>query len=401
MNQENRYLGAREKVFWLLDQTAPVHLVMAAEMTGTVSVEQWRSALDCLQKRHPLLSVCIENNGYRRPRFRHVGSMPIPLRWVDHMDMEEEIAREVSMPFDSQNAPLMRAALLQKGKKTLLIFSLHHSIGDGTAGLFLIRDLLASVSGKRLDPLPMPPAIDVLLNLPEPDEKEKGPETPPDFNRDGQTTARAEVLKLSGEFTSKLLDRSRKEDASVHGALCTAFMKAYRRVVMEGNTKTAIKVISPYSIRQAIGGREDLCLYFGSKPFLFHQEENTSFWDLARFARNALKGADVQDVQKGYQTLQQWVFSDKLSTGRLSDLLQFNVARELMVSNLVRWPFETDFPSLKLESVLGPVNLPGHPGEYTVSAITSNGSLGLVSAARSPAASLLPATVDILQAALL
>ncbi len=89
-------------------------------------------------------------------------------------------------------------------------------------------------------------------------------------------------------------------------------MKAYRRVVKEGNTKTAIKVISPYSIRQAIGAREDLCLYFGSKPVLSHQQDgNTSFWDLARFANNALKGADVQDVQKGYHTLQQWVFSDK------------------------------------------------------------------------------------------
>ncbi len=66
MNQENRRLGAREKSSGL-DQTAPVHLVMAAEMTGDVTVEQWRSALDCLQKRHPLLSVRIENNGYRRP----------------------------------------------------------------------------------------------------------------------------------------------------------------------------------------------------------------------------------------------------------------------------------------------------------------------------------------------
>ncbi len=73
-----------------------------------------------------------------------------------------------------------------------------------------------------------------------------------------------------------------------------------------------------------------------------------------------------------------------------------------MVSNLVRWPFETDFLVVETGKRAGACKFySGNPGEYTVSAITSNGSLGLVSAARAPAASLLPATVDILQAALL
>src|ERR1700733_13386281 len=132
---DNRPLGAREKVFWLLDQTIPVHLVMAAEMTGSMAIRQWRSALDDLQKRHPLLSVCIEDNSYRHPRFRRVEGMEIPLRRVTGSgEVGKEMATELSMPFETHNAPLMRTALLQKDNSTALILSIHHSIGDGVSG---------------------------------------------------------------------------------------------------------------------------------------------------------------------------------------------------------------------------------------------------------------------------
>jgi hypothetical protein len=401
MKHENRALGAREKVFWLLDQAVQVHLVMAAEMTGSMPIQQWRSSLDDVQKRHPLLSVCIESNGYRYPHFRHVEGMQIPLRIVNgSLDVEQEMAWELSTPIEWQNAPLLRTALLQKDNRTTFILALHHSIGDGVSGNFIIRDLLSALTGKKLDPLPMPPSIDGLLKLPDPPEKQGRPESIPVLTRDHQMTPVVHVLKLPGDLTAKLLDRSRKEGTTVHGALCTAFMKAHKQLLKKGKITAPFRVVSPYTLRQAIGAGEGVCLYFGAKTTLFEQDNDIPFWDLARYARNELTGADLLDIQKGYETLQQQVFSTRLSTERLSDFLQINYTRELMMSNLVRWPFGTDFGSLKLETVLGPINLSGNPGEYTIGAITTNGALSFASATLSPAVSLLPATVDILHSAL-
>jgi rhodanese-related sulfurtransferase len=65
-----RSLGSFEEFFWLIDQNRPIHFVLAARVQGATTAAQWRYALDLVQQRHPLLSVCIETNGSSRPHFR-------------------------------------------------------------------------------------------------------------------------------------------------------------------------------------------------------------------------------------------------------------------------------------------------------------------------------------------
>jgi hypothetical protein len=117
MNTINRPLGAMEKLFWLLDQTSQVHFVIAAEIIGTRAIGSWREALDAVQLRHPFLCVSIDNNGFVHPSFHHENGTKIPLRVVEKdasNRWETELENELAMPFDSTQAPLVRAVLVQQ-----------------------------------------------------------------------------------------------------------------------------------------------------------------------------------------------------------------------------------------------------------------------------------------------
>jgi hypothetical protein len=49
-----RYLGPSEGYFWLGNQSSWKHFVIAAQITGTTTASAWRTALDAVQRRHPL-----------------------------------------------------------------------------------------------------------------------------------------------------------------------------------------------------------------------------------------------------------------------------------------------------------------------------------------------------------
>jgi hypothetical protein len=55
-----RPLGSFEHLFWLIDQSHPVHFAVTAEVEGDISPRDWRQALNRVQDRHPLLNVSIE-----------------------------------------------------------------------------------------------------------------------------------------------------------------------------------------------------------------------------------------------------------------------------------------------------------------------------------------------------
>ena len=84
-----RSLGSLEHLFWLLDQHHFVHFAVTALISGETSPRDWRRALDRLQKRHPILSVCIDAEPDSVPSFRQVDVAPIPrelrrLPWRHH-----------------------------------------------------------------------------------------------------------------------------------------------------------------------------------------------------------------------------------------------------------------------------------------------------------------------------
>src|SRR5215470_4478451 len=94
-----RSLGSLEHLFWLLDQHHFVHFAVTALISGETSPRDWRNALDRLQKRHPILSVCIDGEPDSVPVFRQAGAIPRPLRIVEdepELRGEAEVGNELA-----------------------------------------------------------------------------------------------------------------------------------------------------------------------------------------------------------------------------------------------------------------------------------------------------------------
>ena len=145
-----RPLGAFEELYCLFDQDFPSNGALAAQITGYTTVQQWRDALDAVQKRRPLLSAGIDTTFNRVPHFRRVTSQRIPLRLVTSpfARWQREIAEEVNDPSTPDQAPLFRAVLLHQQIHCTFILSSHHAVCDGCSRIFLQRDILLALSGR-------------------------------------------------------------------------------------------------------------------------------------------------------------------------------------------------------------------------------------------------------------
>jgi len=214
-----------------------------AQIEGATTLGRWRAALDLLQRRHPFFSVSIKKNGKSAPYFcRETAS--IPLRVVQGKDVvrrwESEIERELSIPFNAEQAPLVRVTLLHDADRWVFILVAHHAIADGLSIAYAIRDLLQVLSGNPIDLLPIIPPHEEILGL------TKDQERPAEPNQESNTApgrpksylgkdlrARVKGLQLAPQLTRKLRERTRTEKTIIHGALCAALSLGYREIFAE------------------------------------------------------------------------------------------------------------------------------------------------------------------------
>jgi Condensation domain len=163
-----RSLGSLEHLFWLSDQHHFVHFAVTALISGRTSPRDWRRALDRLQKRHPILSVCVDGEPDSVPSFRQADATPIPLRIVEdepELRWEAEVGKELATPFNPSRAPLIRAVLIRGARDAAFMLVAHHSIADGLSLAYAIRDTLDALAGRSLPPLPWLPSQDDMMNV--------------------------------------------------------------------------------------------------------------------------------------------------------------------------------------------------------------------------------------------
>src|SRR5258708_11823958 len=208
-----RPLGALEKMSWLADQNRPTHVAIAAEVGGSTRTEQWQDALDRVCRQSALIWSRIVPDRRGAPVFTPVACGSIPLDVVENATSEwtAHVAGQLDQPFDTSRAPLLRATLLHGADRSVLILCAHHSIADGLALSFLMRDVLRAIAGEpfllstdtasiehllgdRRSTLAMPPA-------------EATPATRPPMPyrpRDG-STPRVQAVRLTRATTRSLL----------------------------------------------------------------------------------------------------------------------------------------------------------------------------------------------------
>ena len=408
---EVRALGAREQMFWLMDQKHPVHLTVTAEVKGTTKARDWRDALDAVQKRHPILSTLIKRNEEGQPALYHADAAPIPLRVVDGRIQEHwelELDREMALPFTPEQAPLIRTVLIHKPQSAVLIVIAHHSIADGMALVFLIRDLLQVLSGEQIEAFSVTSSGEELLNkLPKGEEivqvetsQAGAPAAEPALYREGDGLApRAIARKLDEHLTATLKERARREGTTVQGALCAALALAGRKTSSAWR-KQSVRVMSPVDARAHLRAGEACGLYLGAGAMIpFQPGDSSGFWEMARFAKQKISPSQTfQSLSASLHGLEA-IMNKDMDVETAAQIAAGAFARELMVSNLGQMPYGSEFGRLRLEAVWGPTALQGLVGEQNVGVATTNGALRLLHASYILIPHLLENTELILRAA--
>ena len=406
-----RRLGSSEHLLWLLDQASPRHFSIAAQIEGPTTVEDWRVALDHVQRRHPFFSVCIEKDRDSNPQFRQVPDKPIPLRVVSvgesQPDWLTELQREVVTPFDPELAPLVRAVLMHEPHRATLILTAHHSIADGLSLTFAIRDTLLALSGNSIVPLLATPSIESMLDSARCSPIEFSPasegngieETRPSVFRSRHGLIPSiRGLSLSAELTVKLRNRARQEETTIHGALCAALVLAGRQAIVDWEDKP-VRVLSPIDIRKLLGVGEHCGLFISAASVSFKPSGDSAFWELARFAKRQLVRAQTgNSVTSAIHAIQQAV-SKGLGVEAAMQLAAHGFAYEAMVSNLGNLRYETSFGEFKLKALWGPAIGGSFEGGRTIGVVTVNETLHLLHTSYTPVPFLLERIEKVLIAA--
>src|ERR1700716_3810478 len=200
---------------------------------------------------------CIEPYHGSVPFFRHVDGAPIPLRVVDEMSgpsWQEEMAREIFSPFAGDVAPLLRATLIHEATRAFFILAAHHTISDGVSMAAALCDMFRVLAGGTIEPHPVIPPMEESLGVPRAQLKEPLDAPPPAgpplvYSRPDNNPPRIETLKLDAALTNKLVARARSENTTVHGALCSAVVRAGRMFSQAWRQKP-VRVLSNINVRR-------------------------------------------------------------------------------------------------------------------------------------------------------
>lgn len=398
---QNRTLGAFEKTFWLLDQIDSKDFALAAEIEGIKPLEAWRQAIAMVQLRHPNLSVKIELDQFSRPVLKHDDSINIPLRVLnvaDNYRWEQEVEKELAERFNTATGPLLRAVLIQKPENTVLVLAGHHAVADGTSFTYLFRDILNAVTGQELQPMNPQPSNDATLGLPE-DVVTAGSDHVINLEMNTKVVApKVSSIRLDEATTSRLIEKAREEETTVHGAICAAVLFAVRSIRTQWSDRK-IELISPICARGPLKLDDNYGLNITTHAVYFEGEQQLKFWEVARQAKAGLAGTDTEEHVKNYLNFFRGIAFNSNDIQKMIDILKNAFNHEIMVTNLGKLKYDTDFGKLKIKAVYGPMVRSGKGQEQTVGALTSNGVLCLTNTSDNPIEGLLNAVVKTLQQA--
>ncbi|PQA54527.1 condensation domain-containing protein [Siphonobacter curvatus] len=398
---QNRTLGAFEKTFWLLDQIDSKDFALAADISGRQPLENWQKALQLVQQRHPNLSVKIGMDERSRPTLQAVESLIIPLRMIEVEEeyrWEAEVEKELSVRFNTAQGPLLRVVLVQKPQRTVLILVANHMVADGTSLNYLVRDLLLAVTGTELKAMDPQVSNDQTLGLPE----DQPIQTVDKVLELGVNTRIVKPLisslRISEQTTRTIVERAKQEQTTVHGALCAAVVLASRKMRAEWR-EVKMELVSPICTRGALQLDDNFGLNITTQSVFFENEQKLSFWALARLAKAGLEGTHSVEYVANYVSFFRSIVFGTNDLQQMIEVLKTAFNHQIMVTNLVKVKYNTDFGKLKLNALYGPMVRSGKGMEQTIGALTTNGSLCLTNTSDSPIPGLLGEMENILQQA--
>ena len=209
---------------------------------------------------------------------------------------------------------------------------------------------------------------------------------------------RIETLKLDAALTNKLVARARSENTTVHGALCSAVVRAGRMFSQAWRQKP-VRVLSNINVRRDTGVGNSSALYFAAGITPVGPENTEEFWPLARRFTDALPAQrSRRALQFAAKAMTQTVLQGLDVKGAQQFLAQ-GMPFEVIISNIGRLNFDGRLGDLHLRSVWGMSSITGWNDEQIVGVVTLNGQLHMTYTSQTSIPSLLPAIEQLLREA--
>lgn len=153
--KEAYYLSAaQERLYFLYElnkQSTAYNLPVAFEITGKTDTDKIEQTFIALIARHEILRsqfITGDDAVYQKinPEF------DFKLEKITSQDIKAAIDSLIR-PFDLNNGPLFRAALLTAGDRNFIVFDIHHIVCDGLSQINIFSDFLDLYAGHTLKPL--------------------------------------------------------------------------------------------------------------------------------------------------------------------------------------------------------------------------------------------------------
>jgi hypothetical protein len=268
----------------------------------------------------------------------------------------------------------------------------------------VLRDLVRALSGETIDRYPVLPSQEEAFGITGPSpapaaESEPAvaqPCGPPVALRQEDTEPPAvESLRLDSELTTRLAERARVEGTTVHGAICSAVLVAGRKSSRVWNEKP-VRVFSDINTRKACAAGDTSAMYFLGGISPIEPGLQAGFWDLARRFTAELAGPrSPEGLKIGCQALTD-VTSRGLNAASTLQFLTHAFAFEVIISNVGKLPFSSDYGALRLKSIWGSSFLTGVMDEQIVGVGTVDECLHVLYTSYTP----IPSFVENLKALL-
>jgi NRPS condensation-like uncharacterized protein len=402
-----RPLGTMEKLFWLADQNRPMHFAVVAEVGGSTRIEQWQDALDRVCRQSALIWSCIVPDERGAPVFSPVPYGSIPLHVVENAMSEwtAHVAGQLDQPFDASRAPLLRATLLHGADRSVIILCVHHSIADGLALSFLMRDVLRAFASEPVRLSTETASIEHLVaarrsTLAMPQAEATHTTRPPMPYRplDG-STPRVEAVRLTRETTRSLRERARVERSTLHGALCAALTAAASTLV-PGWSDVPLRVLSPIDVRRRMLNSSEHIALCVTAVILDDESSTQDFWSMARSFSDRLEPAKSVEGISALVAMVHDLGSPISTVQQAQEFLAQGFSAEILLTNLGAVEFKDTYGPLTLHALWGPSVHTGFAMGQTVGAVTVGDQLHLLHTSYEPASGLLDEASSLLNAAL-
>jgi hypothetical protein len=406
-----RQLGAFERMYHRYQQKSTMHFCVVAELADDLDPSALDAALLAVQQRHPLLNVYVGDHPQTRLGFYRPPSVPpIPVTVVDAAPgrtWRDLVAEELTRPFDTSRAPMIRMLLLRAGpnSQAAIVLTVDHVIADGLSAGRILRDLFSALNGHDLAVLPLPPSQEELLGRLRDGQPAPGASDQPQPEQPRWLATLSTIRPFDGapphlsavafdeNLTRRLIARARSEQTTVHSALVSAMS----RVIIESGRNQFVRTLTPSDFRSHIGVDDAVCLYFTMIRTAVTREQLTDLWDMARMVGGQLAGArSVPALLAGSAAIEQFIPIDA-TTVDTEDFMVGGLSFEAFASNLRVLDMGTP-ETVRPVAIWGPSSCRSRASWLSASA-PSNGQLRIVSASHDPLPDYLHRVRDVLDAA--